>query len=268
MEAANLSAAATGVALPSGPEASNSSPSPGAVVRSTPGGAALPGREPPFSVFTVLVVTLLVLLIAATFLWNLLVLVTILRVRAFHRVPHNLVASMAVSDVLVSALVMPLSLVSELSAGRRWWLGRSLCHVWISFDVLCCTASIWNVAAVALDRYWTITRRLQYPLRTRRRASALMIALTWALSALIALAPLLFGWGEAYDAQLQRCQVKEAPHEAEMVFKARRPTLTFQESGDSWRERKEKRAAMMHERCAPGVADPLALFQLDSRQEP
>ncbi|XP_070363565.1 5-hydroxytryptamine receptor 5B-like isoform X1 [Equus asinus] len=245
MEAANLSAAATGVALPSGPEASNSSPSPGAVVRSTPGGAALPGREPPFSVFTVLVVTLLVLLIAATFLWNLLVLVTILRVRAFHRVPHNLVASMAVSDVLVSALVMPLSLVSELSAGRRWWLGRSLCHVWISFDVLCCTASIWNVAAVALDRYWTITRRLQYPLRTRRRASALMIALTWALSALIALAPLLFGWGEAYDAQLQRCQVKEAPHEAEMVFKARRPTLTFQESGDSWRERKEKRAAMM-----------------------
>ncbi|XP_044625013.1 5-hydroxytryptamine receptor 5B isoform X1 [Equus asinus] len=298
MEAANLSAAATGVALPSGPEASNSSPSPGAVVRSTPGGAALPGRQPPFSVFTVLVVTLLVLLIAATFLWNLLVLVTILRVRAFHRVPHNLVASTAVSDVLVAALVMPLSLVSELSAGRRWWLGSSLCHVWISFDVLCCTASIWNVAAIALDRYWTITRHLQYPLRTRRRASTLMIALTWALSALIALAPLLIGWGEAYDAQLQRCQVsqepsyvvfstcgafylplgvvlfvywkiykaakfrfgrhrravlplpatvqvKEAPHEAEMVFKARRPTLTFQESGDSWRERKEKRAAMM-----------------------
>ncbi|EFB20497.1 hypothetical protein PANDA_011981, partial [Ailuropoda melanoleuca] len=167
--------------------------------------------EPPFSVFTVLVVTLLVLLIAATFLWNLLVLVTILRVRAFHRVPHNLVASTAVSDVLVAVLVMPLSLVSELSAGRRWRLGRSLCHVWISFDVLCCTASIWNVAAIALDRYWTITRHLQYTLRTRRRASALMIALTWALSALIALAPLLFGWGEAYDARRQRCQVSQEP---------------------------------------------------------
>jgi 5-hydroxytryptamine receptor 5 len=159
----------------------------------------------------VLVVSLLVLLIAATFLWNLLVLVTILRVRAFHRVPHNLVASTAISDVLVAALVMPLSLVSELSAGRRWQLGRSLCHVWISFDVLCCTASIWNVAAIALDRYWTITRHLQYTLRTRRRAATLMIALTWALSALIALAPLLFGWGEAYDAGLQRCQVSQEP---------------------------------------------------------
>ena len=211
MEAANLTVAATGVSLPLGSEAGSFSPSPGGVIGSTPGGAALPGREPPFSVFTVLVVTLLVLLIAATFLWNLLVLVTILRVRAFHRVPHNLVASTAVSDVLVAALVMPLSLVSELSAGRRWLLGRSLCHVWISFDVLCCTASIWNVAAIALDRYWTITRHLQYTLRTRRRASALMIALTWALSALIALAPLLFGWGEAYDPRRQRCQVSQEP---------------------------------------------------------
>lgn len=212
MEAANLSVASTGVALPLGSEACSMGPSPSGVVPSTtPGDSALPGREPPFSVFTVLVVTLLVLLIAATFLWNLLVLVTILRVRAFHRVPHNLVASTAVSDVLVAALVMPLSLVSELSAGRRWRLGRSLCHVWISFDVLCCTASIWNVAAIALDRYWTITRHLQYTLRTRRRASALMIALTWALSALIALAPLLFGWGEAYDARRQRCQVSQEP---------------------------------------------------------
>ncbi|XP_077009656.1 5-hydroxytryptamine receptor 5B-like [Tamandua tetradactyla] len=302
MEATSLSVATADDAASPGPEASSSSTlSPNGVIRSTPGGAALASREPPLSVFTVLVVTMFVLLIMATFLWNLLVLVTILRVRAFHRVPHNLVASMAVSDVLVAAVVMPLSLVSELSSGRCWRLGRRLCQVWISFDVLCCTASIWNVAAIALDRYWTITRHLQYTLRTRRRASALMIALTWALSALIALARLLFGWGEAYDARLQRCQVsqepsyavfstcgafylplgvvlfvywkiykaakfrfgrrggrgavlplpatvkmKEAPHEAEMVFTSRHCTMVaFQASGDSWREQKEKRAAVM-----------------------
>lgn len=211
MASASLPAAVSSVTLPLGPGTCSGSPSPSGAGSSTPGGAVLPGREPPLSVFAVLVVTLLVLLIAATFLWNLLVLVTILRVRTFHRVPHNLVASTAVSDVLVAAVVMPLSLVSELSDGRRWRLGRNLCHVWISFDVLCCTASIWNVTAIALDRYWTITRHLQYTLRARRRASALMIALTWALSALISLAPLLFGWGEAYDARLQRCQVSQEP---------------------------------------------------------
>uniref|UniRef100_A0A8D0HAU6 G-protein coupled receptors family 1 profile domain-containing protein n=1 Tax=Sphenodon punctatus TaxID=8508 RepID=A0A8D0HAU6_SPHPU len=255
---------------------------------------------PPFSVFSLLILTLLVILTIATFLWNLLVLLTILRVKTFHRVPHNLVASTAVADVLVAALVMPLSLVKELSAGRRWRLGRALCRVWISFDVLCCTASIWNVTAIALDRYWSITRHLEYTLRTRRRASNLMIALTWALSALISLAPLSFGWGETYSPEQERCQVsqepsytvfstvgafylplgvvlfvywkiykaakfriggrrrrnavmplpervqvKEASRDPQILFTARHATITFQTDGETWREQKDKKAALM-----------------------
>lgn len=165
---------------------------------------------PLLSVFSMLVLTLLGLLVAATFAWNLLVLATILRVRTFHRVPHNLVASMAVSDVLVAALVMPLSLVHELS-GRRWQLGRRLCQLWVACDVLCCTASIWNVTAIALDRYWSIACHLEYTTRARKRASNVMIALTWALSAVISLAPLLFGWGETYSEHREECQVSREP---------------------------------------------------------
>ncbi|KAK2516377.1 5-hydroxytryptamine receptor 5A [Columba livia] len=261
------------------------------------GGSTWRGWEP-FSIFTILILTLLVLLTVATFLWNLLVLATILRVKAFHRVPHNLVASMAVSDVLVAALVMPLSLVKELSAGRRWRLGRELCLVWVCFDVLCCTASIWNVTAIALDRYWSITRHLDYTLLTRRRISNVMIVLTWVLSAAISLAP-LFGWGETYSPEQERCQVsqepsyaivstggafylplcvvlfvywkiykaakfrvgggrrnavvplpeaaqvKEASREPQMVFTARHAAITFQTDGETWREQKEKKAALM-----------------------
>lgn len=162
----------------------------------------------PFSVFSVLALTLLAMLVVATFVWNLLVLVTILRVRTFHRVPHNLVASMAISDVMVAALVMPLSLVHELN-GRLWKLGRVLCQVWISFDVLCCTASIWNVTAIALDRYWSITRHLQYTLKTRKKISNVMIALTWLLSSIISLSP-LFGWGGTYSEGM-KCQMSQEP---------------------------------------------------------
>ncbi|XP_075683494.1 5-hydroxytryptamine receptor 5A [Rhinoderma darwinii] len=249
------------------------------------------------SVFSVLILTLLAMLVIATFLWNVLVLVTILRVRTFHRVPHNLVASMAISDVMVAALVMPLSLVHELN-DRRWRLGRVLCHIWISFDVLCCTASIWNVTAIALDRYWSITRHLEYTLKTRKRISNIMILLTWLLSAVISLSP-LFGWGETYSERAEKCQVsqepsytifstfgafylplcvvlfvywkiykaakfrigskktntitpmpevievKEASHQPQMVFTVRHATVTFQTDGDTWREQKEKRAALM-----------------------
>ncbi|OCT75488.1 5-hydroxytryptamine receptor 5A isoform X2 [Xenopus laevis] len=247
-----------------------------------------------FSVFSVLILTLLAMLVIATFLWNVLVLVTILRVRTFHRVPHNLVASMAISDVMVAALVMPLSLVHELN-DRRWRLGRVLCHIWISFDVLCCTASIWNVTAIALDRYWSITRHLEYTLKTRKRISNIMILLTWLLSAVISLSP-LFGWGETYSEVNEECQVsqepsytifstfgafylplcvvlfvywkiykaakfrigskktntitpmpevKEASHQPQMVFTVRHATVTFQTDGDTWREQKEKKAALM-----------------------
>lgn len=163
----------------------------------------------PFSLFSVLTLTLLAMLVIATFVWNVLVLVTILRVRTFHRVPHNLVASMAISDVMVAALVMPLSLVHELN-DRQWKLGRVLCQVWISFDVLCCTASIWNVTAIALDRYWSITRHLEYTLKTRKRISNVMIILTWLLSSVISLSP-LFGWGETYSEEHMECQVSQEP---------------------------------------------------------
>ncbi|XP_023660642.2 5-hydroxytryptamine (serotonin) receptor 5A, genome duplicate a [Paramormyrops kingsleyae] len=251
----------------------------------------------PFSVFSVLTLTLLAMLAAATFMWNALVLATILRVRTFHRVPHNLVASMAMSDVMVAVLVMPLSLVHELN-GRRWKLGRALCQLWVSFDVLCCTASIWNVTAIALDRYWSITRHLEYTLKTRKRISNVMIALTWLLSAVISLSP-LFGWGETYSEERMGCQVsrepsytvfstvgafylplcvvlfvywkiyraarfrigsrrtntitpmaevvevKEASRQPQLAFRTRHATVTFQADGDSWREQKERRAALM-----------------------
>ncbi|XP_059512066.1 5-hydroxytryptamine receptor 5A [Myotis daubentonii] len=167
-------------------------------------------RPARLSVLGAFVLTLLGCLVAATFAWNALVLATIAHVRTFHRAPYNLVVSMAVSDVLVATLVMPLSLAHEL-AGHRWRLGARLCQLWITCDVLCCTASIWSVMAIALDRYWSITRHLAYTRGTRRRVSNLMIALTWALSAAISLAPLLFGWGEIYSERREACQVSRAP---------------------------------------------------------
>ncbi|XP_061411274.1 5-hydroxytryptamine receptor 5A-like [Lethenteron reissneri] len=253
----------------------------------------------PFSFFSILTFTLLAILILATFAWNVLVIVTILRVKTFHCVPHNLVASMAVSDVLVAALVMPLSLVSELHR-RRWRLGPVMCDVWISCDVLCCTASIWNVTAVALDRFWSITRHLEYTIRVRKCISNLMIALTWLLSATISLSP-LFGWGEGYYSdKSQHCHFSQGPlytvfstvgafylplcvvlfvywkiykatkfcfgsHKAnsvmpisdeieandpsrkpQTVFTVHHATVTFQlGEGDTWREQKEKRVALM-----------------------
>jgi len=58
--------------------------------------------------------------------------------------------------VLVLGLDLASSLVNDVTRG--WPLGRQLCDAWVSFDVLCCTASILHLVAISLDRYWAVTR--------------------------------------------------------------------------------------------------------------
>lgn len=40
-----------------------------------------------------------------------------------------------------------------LQISEGWVLGPELCDMWTASDVLCCTASILHLVAIALDRY-------------------------------------------------------------------------------------------------------------------
>ena len=55
---------------------------------------------------------------------------------------------------------MPLSLATELMG--YWAFGDVICQLWLSTDVLLCTASILNLCLISLDRYWSITRPIDY----------------------------------------------------------------------------------------------------------
>lgn len=76
-----------------------------------------------------------------------------------------------------------------------------------AMDVLLSTASIMNLCLISLDRYWSITKAVEY-LKTRTPARALvMIAAVWIMSALICIPPLL-GWGvKRSEDSLPQCEV-------------------------------------------------------------
>lgn len=40
-----------------------------------------------------------------------------------------------------------------MQATGEWRLGDVICDMWVAFDVLCCTASIINLAAISVDRW-------------------------------------------------------------------------------------------------------------------
>ena len=51
---------------------------------------------------------------------------------------NYLVLSLAVTDLLVACLVMPIGALYEVT--QEWNLGTRLCEMWTFVDVLCCTA--------------------------------------------------------------------------------------------------------------------------------
>ena len=83
--------------------------------------------------------------------------------------------------------------MSVCSAGT-WELGWVLCDLWVSLDVLLCTASILSLCAISVDRYLAVTQPLNYSRRRRSKRLALtMILVVWAAAAAITCPPIL-GW--------------------------------------------------------------------------
>ncbi|XP_037047992.1 5-hydroxytryptamine receptor-like isoform X2 [Bradysia coprophila] len=133
---------------------------------------------------------ILAFIILATVIGNVFVIAAILLERNLQSVANYLILSLAVADLLVACLVMPLSAVYEVS--QEWKLGPELCDMWTSSDVLCCTSSILHLVAIAIDRYWAVTNIDYVHHRTAGRIG-IMILVVWSLSLLVSIAPLL-GW--------------------------------------------------------------------------
>lgn len=133
------------------------------------------------------------LLILFTIAGNVFVIAAILLEKSLRTVQNYLILSLAVTDLMVAVLVMPLSLFNEINT--TWYLGNALCDMWVSFDVLCCTASILHLVAIACDRYLAVSR-IDYIRQRNWQRIGLMIVVVWVISAAVSIPP-LFGWRDA-----------------------------------------------------------------------
>jgi len=143
-------------------------------------------------------------------LGNGLVIVAIAADRRLKGVQNWFIASLAVSDLLVGMFIMPLSLANELMG--YWAFGDVLCQLWLSTDVLLCTASILNLCLISLDRYWSITRAISYLRKRTPKRAVLMMSVVWTTSAVICFPPLA-GWARPQPIVdgLPLCVLSEEP---------------------------------------------------------
>ncbi|XP_059163304.1 5-hydroxytryptamine receptor-like [Physella acuta] len=134
-------------------------------------------------------------MILAIILGNIFVITAIVVEKSLQGVSNYLVLSLATTDLLVAVLVMPLSLINEVSI--HWFLGNAVCDMWVSMDVLCCTASILHLVAIAFDRYWAVSN-IDYVRSRNARQILFMVAIVWMVSICISIPP-LFGWRHDSD---------------------------------------------------------------------
>jgi len=147
---------------------------------------------------------LLALITLATVLSNAFVVATIYLTRKLHTPANFLIGSLAVTDLLVSILVMPISIVYTVS--KTWALGQIVCDIWLSSDITFCTASILHLCVIALDRYWAITHALEYSKRRTVRRAAVMVAVVWVIAISISIPPLFWRQAKAHE-ELTECMV-------------------------------------------------------------
>ena len=111
------------------------------------------------------------------------------------QIPTNyFILSLAMADFLFAVMCLPFRIVNILQ-NYHWTLGLAACKFWIWLDLLFCSASIANLAAISVDRYLKIASPLTYDIRMTSVRVVLTLIALWGYS--VCLASLSFVQGEA-----------------------------------------------------------------------
>ncbi|KAK7144050.1 hypothetical protein R3I93_015031 [Phoxinus phoxinus] len=121
-----------------------------------------------------------------TVVGNILVIMAVSIESKLHNATNYFLCSLAVADMLVGFLVMPVSLISILY-NHTWPLPELLCPLWIFLDVLFSTASIMHLCAISLDRYIGIRDPFKYGRSNSLCKAMLKIITVWTISIVLSL---------------------------------------------------------------------------------
>eukprot|EP00079_Xenopus_tropicalis_P031994 XP_017945765.1 PREDICTED: alpha-1B adrenergic receptor [Xenopus tropicalis] len=142
--------------------------------------------------------------ISVAIIGNIMVIISVVTNKQL-RIPTNyLIVNLAIADLLLSSTVLPFSATKEIVG--YWVFGRILCDVWAAMDVLCCTASIFSLCTISIDRYIGVRHSLRYPTIVTRKRTILALLGVWMFSTVISIGPLL-GWKEPAPPDTYVCEI-------------------------------------------------------------
>ncbi|TPP66882.1 Dopamine D2 receptor [Fasciola gigantica] len=169
---------------------------------------------------------LLLIVPVVTLFGNSLVVLSVIRERSLRNATNWFIVSLAISDIILAILSMPVAtwmekfslassplravLKSQMTYGR-WNFGNAMCNIFIMLDIWFCTASILNLVAISLDRYLAVTRPISYAKRNNVQRIQLSIAAVWIVSLLISV-PVVCGINDIGEFDTSVCRSRNATY--------------------------------------------------------
>ncbi|XP_064015643.1 melatonin-related receptor isoform X4 [Pogoniulus pusillus] len=146
--------------------------------------------------------TVLIFTIVVDVLGNALVILSVLRNKKLRNAGNIFVVSLSVADLVVAVYPYPLILSAIFHNG--WTMGNIHCQISGFLMGLSVIGSIFNITAIAINRYCYICHSLRYDKLFNLKNTCCYLCLTWILT-VVAIVPNFFVGSLQYDPRIYSC---------------------------------------------------------------
>ncbi|MGH0179453.1 UNVERIFIED_CONTAM: hypothetical protein FKN15_001544 [Acipenser sinensis] len=117
---------------------------------------------------------------------------------------HYHLASLAVSDLLILVLCMPIELYNFIWVHNPWAFGNAVCKGYYFLRDACTYATAFNIASLSVERFMAICHPFKAKIMMSRSRTKKLISAIWVVSFLLAI-PMLFIMGQIYVREVKIC---------------------------------------------------------------
>ncbi|XP_041080155.1 neurotensin receptor type 1-like [Polyodon spathula] len=117
---------------------------------------------------------------------------------------HYHLASLAVSDLLILVLCMPIELYNFIWVHNPWAFGNAVCKGYYFLRDACTYATAFNIASLSVERFMAICHPFKAKSIMSRSRTKKLISAIWVASFLLA-TPMLFIMGQIYVTEVKIC---------------------------------------------------------------